>query len=50
MNTAETCQAVITWLQTLTVASVMGNFLLIGLVAVLAWECGRLNAIIHPVR
>ena len=37
----DTCEAVITWLQTLTVASVLLNFFLAGLVATLWWEYRR---------
>jgi hypothetical protein len=36
-----TCEAVITWLQTLTVASVCLNFLLVGLVGTIWWEYRR---------
>jgi hypothetical protein len=37
----QACESVITWLQTLMVASVMLNFLFLGLVGAIWWEYRR---------
>lgn len=49
----DTCHAVITWLQTLTVAMALGNVFAVGVIGMLAWElraCQRERDGVKPAR